>query len=147
MIRRRDRGSVSVEVAILTPAFIALIVTAFVVGRTATATNAVDLAAHDAARAASIARDAASADTAARAAAEKALAQQDVTCTNSNVISYGTPNSLLGAFATPVGQPASVVVTVTCVISFADLGFPGVPGDRTKQATYESVLDTYRSRS
>ncbi|GAB7048037.1 TadE/TadG family type IV pilus assembly protein [Catenuloplanes indicus] len=147
MIRRADRGSVSVEVAILTPAFIALIVTAFVVGRTATAANAVDLAAHDAARAASISRNVTDADAAARAAVQAALAQQGLTCVNSNVIDYGTPNSLTRAFGTPVGQPASVVVTVTCVISFADLGFPGVPGNRTQQARYESVLDTYRSRS
>ncbi|MDP9799763.1 Flp pilus assembly protein TadG [Catenuloplanes nepalensis] len=147
MIRRADRGSVSVEVAILAPAFIALIVTAFVVGRTATAANAVDLAAHDAARAASIARNVTDADAAARAAAQDALAQQGLTCVNANFIDYGAPNSLTRAFATPVGQPASVVVTVTCVISFADLGFPGVPGNRMRQARYESVLDTYRSRS
>ncbi|GAB7039992.1 MULTISPECIES: TadE family protein [Catenuloplanes] len=147
MIRRADRGSVSVEVAILTPVFIVLIVTAFVVGRTATTANAVDLAAHDAARAASISRDVVTADAAARAAAQKAMNNQGIRCTNTNVISYGTPNSLAVAFNTGVGQPASVVVTVTCVVSFTDLGFPGVPGDRTIQSRYESVLDTYRSRS
>ena len=147
MSRRADRGSVSVEVAILAPAFLVLIMAAFVVGRTATAANAVDLAAHDAARAASIAADVAEADATARAAAQKALTQEGVSCVNSNIIDYGTPSSLAVAFATPVGQPASVVVTVTCVISFSDLGFPGLPGNRTRQASYESVLDTYRSRS
>jgi Flp pilus assembly protein TadG len=147
MIRRADRGSVSVEVAILTPAFLVLIVTAFVVGRTGTAANAVDLAAHDAARAASISRTAIAADAAARDAARTALTNEGVTCTNSDFIGYGTPNSLTTAFNRNVGEPASVVVTVTCVISFADLGFPGVPGDRTVRARYESVLDTYRSRS
>ena len=57
MSRTAERGSVSIEVAVLAPAFIALMVLAGVVGRTAVAAEAIDAAAHDAARAASISRD------------------------------------------------------------------------------------------
>ena len=57
MNRTAERGSVSIEVAVLAPAFIALMVLAGVVGRTAVAAEAIDAAAHDAARAASISRD------------------------------------------------------------------------------------------
>ena len=56
--RTVSRGSVSIEVAVLAPAFIALMVLAGVAGRTAVADEAVESAAHDAARAASISRDA-----------------------------------------------------------------------------------------
>ena len=53
-----ERGSVSIEVAVLAPAFIALMVLAGVAGRSAVAAEAIDAAAHDAARAASISRSA-----------------------------------------------------------------------------------------
>lgn len=136
-----DRGSVSVEVAILAPAFLMLVVLAGVAGRTAIAQNAVDLAAHDAARTASLARTAGAAETEAGTAASGTLAAQGLDCDGSPAVRVDT-----SGFAVPVGEPATVTVTVTCHVTFADLVMPGVPGGTTVEATFVSPLDRYRSR-
>ena len=136
-----ERGSVAVEVAILTPGLLVLIVLAVVTGRTAIAQGAIDLAAHDGARAASLSRTAAGAQTSAHAAAEQTLAQQGLACTS---LSVEVDTS---QFTRPVGQPAAVRVTVTCLVSFADVALPGVPGSRQLSATFTSPLDQYRTRA
>ncbi len=51
MDRAMSRGSVSIEVAVLAPAFVAMMVLGGVAGRTAVASAALEAAAHDAARA------------------------------------------------------------------------------------------------
>jgi Flp pilus assembly protein TadG len=146
LIVRTDRGSASVEVAILTPAFLLLIVVAAVVGRVAIAQNAIDLAAHDAARAASISRTAAAAHTAATAAAGDTLAQQGLLCDPLDVDVDVTD------FATDPGQPADpgnppvVTVDVSCVVSLVDLPMLDVD-DVTVAATHTSPLDFYRGRT
>jgi Flp pilus assembly protein TadG len=138
----RDRGSVSLELAILLPAFIYLIVLAVVLGRQVIAQGAIDLAAHDAARAASLSRTADLAQSRARDAAADTLHQQGLACANLTVTVNTTQ------FAQPVGTPASVTVTVVCQVSFADLAaLPGVPGNRTLSASFVSPLDEYRSRT
>jgi len=145
----RQRGSVAVEVAVLAPAFIGLIVLAAIVGRTAVARNAVDLAAHDAARAASISRTIGEAHANANAAVEEALSGHHVACNEPAVPDFtvnGT-DTLQEAFSTDVGDPATITVTVRCTISFIDLGWPGAPPSRLIEATFHSPLDTYRSRS
>lgn len=142
----RGRGSVSVELAILTPAFLLLMVFGIVSGRTAVAYNAVDLAAHDAARAASISRDAGSARAQAVSAAWDTLARQGLGCIDAPgggpLISVDT-----SGFQVPVGQPAAVSVTVSCTVSFADVAPPGVPDRRRISSTFVSPLDTFRGRS
>lgn len=139
---RYDRGSVSVELAILLPGFVYLIVLAIVAGRQVVAQGAIDLAAHDAARAASLSRSAATAQARATTAAQDTLAQQGLAC-SSLTVTVDTEQ-----FALPVGTPASISVTVQCVVSFADLAaLPGVPGSRTLTASFVSPLDQYRSRT
>ena len=138
---RPDPGSISVELAILLPAFLTLIVLAVVVGRQAIAQNAIELAAHDAARAASLSRTAAAAQTSATAAARDTLARQGLACAGLT-IAVDTAE-----FSRPVGQPASVSATVVCRVSFADIALPGVPGTRTLSASFVSPLDQYRSRT
>ena len=54
--------------------------------------------------------------------------------------------SFTTGFATPVGTPATVSATVTCVVELSDLALPGVPGTRTVTVTVTSPLDTYRER-
>ncbi len=130
----------SVELAVLTPAFLLLVAVAGVTGRTAIAQNALDLAAHDAARAASISRTAGAAQAAGEAAALDTLRAQGLGCAPK--VDVGT-----AGFAEPLGQPAAVQVTVFCTVSFADLAaLPGVPGDRDLNATFTSPIDRYRSR-
>ncbi|MGN9908217.1 TadE/TadG family type IV pilus assembly protein [Phytohabitans sp. LJ34] len=136
-----DQGSVSVEIAILAPAFLMLIVLAAVAGRTAIAQNAVDLAAHEAARTASLARTAAAAETDGESAANSTLDAQGLDCGDSLQVAVDT-----SGFAADLGEPATVTATVSCTVSFADLVMPGVPGAKTVVATYVSPLDRYRSR-
>ena len=49
-------------------------------------------------------------------------------------------------FASPVGPPANVTATVTCVVNLSDVAVPGLPGTRTITATMTSPLDTFRER-
>ncbi|MFJ6196709.1 TadE family protein [Micromonospora sp. NPDC092111] len=150
---RRTRGSVSVEVAVLAPAFLTLVVLAGVVGRVAVADQAVEAAAHDAARAASISRNASTAESAARNAARQQLDWRGLNCTGAPQVSvWGSTlssdhTSLGTAFGRPLGEPVSVWVRVTCTVSFADIRFPGLsPGTKRVEATFASPLDRYRSR-
>lgn len=149
----RTRGSVSVEVAVLAPAFLALLMLAGVAGRVAVADEAVEAAAHDAARAASIARDAGTAESAARSAARRQLDWRGLNCASApQVTVWGSTRnsdhtSLGAAFRSELGEPASVWVRVSCTVSFAGMRFPGLPmGDRRVEATFGSPLDRYRSR-
>ncbi|WP_422744777.1 TadE/TadG family type IV pilus assembly protein [Micromonospora sp. WMMD754] len=150
----RDRGSVSIEVAVLAPAFIGLMVLAGVAGRTAVADEAVESAAHDAARAASLARTADDGEEAAENAARTQLDWSGLRCTAPPRLDLagsvaGKPTSFAAAYRSAPGVPATVTVTVTCTVSFDDLsapGLPGVPGGKTVAASFTSPLDTYRSR-
>ncbi|SCL44106.1 TadE-like protein [Micromonospora eburnea] len=150
----RERGSVSIEVAVLAPAFIGLMVLAGVAGRTAVAAEAVESAAHDAARAASIARDARAGRAAATDAAQRQLDWSGLNCVAPPALTFrgsvrGTATTFAKAYGSAPGVPATVTVTVTCTVSFADLrapGLPGVPGSRRISASFTSPLDSYRSR-
>ncbi|WP_308042493.1 TadE/TadG family type IV pilus assembly protein [Micromonospora sp. PLK6-60] len=151
---RAERGSVSIEVAVLAPAFIALLVLAGVAGRTAIAQEAIGSAAHDAARAASISRTADTARDAAIEAVEASLDWQQMSCTGAPQLAFsgsvaGTPTSFDEAFTGGTGTIATVTVRVTCVVSYADIHLstlPGMPDGTTVSASFTSPLDRYRSR-
>jgi len=117
--------------------FVGLIVFA---GRVAIANQSVGSAATEAARSASISRTQGQASDTARAAAAQALSNQKVNCSR---VSVDVDTSGFGA---PVGTPASIRATVTCVVNLSDLSVPGVPGTRTVSASMSSPLDTYRER-
>lgn len=134
-----ERGSVSVELALLAPALL-LLAFAAVAGRTQIAEGAVAEAARAAAREASLARDAATAAALAGAQAEHTLAPQDLRCQNTSV------DVDTSGFAAPPGQPGDVTVTVTCVVGMADLLAPGLPGTVTVEAAFTSPVDAYRER-
>ncbi len=137
---RGDDGSASLEFVVLAPALIALLGLMVMAGRVAVASNSVAAAADEAARSASISRTAAGARSAAQDGARRSLAQQDLECSSVRV------DVDTGGFAVPVGLPAQVRATVTCVVRLADLALPGLPGSRTVTATAVSPLDTYRER-
>lgn len=139
--RTRERGSVTVEMAILTPVFLLLIVTAIVFGRTAIAANAIDVAAHDAARAASISRTQSSAAANAQTAANDALTQQGLQCVGDPAVQ---PD--VSGFADTGADLVFVSVTVTCEVSFTDIALPGVPHTRVLTTTFVSPIDTFRER-
>jgi Flp pilus assembly protein TadG len=139
--RGSERGSASVEAAITVPAFALFVGLIIVGGRTTVAHQAVESAAVDAARSASLARSRSTAETAATAAATNSLSNQDVACVRVTV------QVDTDAFTAPVGQNAAVQVTVRCLLDLEDLAVPGVPGRRTVEARASSSLDTWRERS
>lgn len=140
--RRDERGSVTVETVILGPTLAALLVVIVAGGRVATTHDAVESAAADAARAASLARTGPNAQQQARQAARDSLAAQQLHCQAVKV------TVTTAGFTAPVGQPASVTVTVSCRLSLADLSLvSGVPGTWTGTATIASPIDTYRQRA
>ena len=139
-VSERERGSTVIEAVIGVPAFMLFVGLIVFAGRVAIANQAVGSAATEAARAASISRTQGQAGDTARAAATTALGNQNVNCLSMTV----TVDT--SGFASPVGTPASVRATVSCVVNLSDLSVPGVPGTRTVSATMTSPLDTYRER-
>ncbi|ASW53100.1 TadE/TadG family type IV pilus assembly protein [Plantactinospora sp. KBS50] len=153
-VRRAQRGSVSVEVAILAPVFILLLGLAVVAGRAAVARSVVDSAAHDAARAASIARTREQAVADGKAGVEQVLAGQGINCSSAASVRLtgrlptGESVSLDYAFDPwRVGELVFVVATVRCVVSLDDLWMPGTPGTITIERSFVSPMDRYRGRT
>ena len=140
MIRRDERGSAAIEAAIGVPAFALFVGLIIFGGRTATTHEALQSAAADAARSASLARDADVARAAAREAATASITNQQIGCSAINVDVDTTD------FNKQPGVPGSVNVTVSCRLDLSDLAVPGVPGSRVLQATMSSPLDTWRER-
>jgi len=136
---RPDRGSAAVEMAVLMPLFVVLFTGAIVIGRTGSAISAVEMAAYDGARTASLARDATSARTSATGAVAESLSRLGLSCRGGPDVVVDT-----AGFGEPVGTPASVTVRVTCQVSFSDIG-SGLPG-RVVSASFVSPLDQYRVR-
>ncbi len=110
-------------------------------GRTATAHQALESAAADAARSASLERSATEAEAAAEQAARSSLSNQDIDCLAVNV------DVDTDGFSTRVGHDSSVDVIVTCRLDLSDLSIPGVPGSRVLSASTSSPIDTWRERS
>lgn len=137
---RRDRGSASIEAAIGVPAFLLFIALIIGAGRVAIAHQAVEAAAAEAARSATIERTRAEAARAAESGATATLANQQLQCLRTQIAVDTT------GFTVAVGTPASVTATVTCVVDLADVSVPGLPGSLTISATVSSPLDTYRGR-
>lgn len=136
-----ERGSASIEAAVGLPTFVLFVGLIIFGGRTAMSHQAVESAAADAARSASIARTSSEAAKDAKEAARVSLANQQVHCLNINV-SIDTAD-----FRKPVGEPGSVVVIVECRLDLSDLSVPGVPGSRVIKATISSPLDMWRERA
>lgn len=137
-VHYHERGSITLELAILGPALLVLLALLVFAGRVQTNTAVVEQAARAAARDASISRTA----EAARAAAATAAARE-LTATQCAATEVVTDT---GGFGAKVGEPVVVTVSVTCVVPAGDLAAPGIPGHRTVTATATSPLDRYRER-
>jgi Flp pilus assembly protein TadG len=134
---RDERGSVTVELVLVTPLLILLLLFVVALGRLASARIDVNGAAAQAARAASIARDPESASNAAKQTATAALADDHVTCAN---LAVATDTSGFSAGGT-------VAVTITCNVDLADLAGLRLPASTAISARSVSVVDTYRAAS
>jgi Flp pilus assembly protein TadG len=139
--RVSDRGSATIELAVLAPALLALLGLVIVAGRITVAAGAVEQAAAAAAREASLARDARAARAGAQRSVSASLAEQGVSCQtmSSSVDATG--------FGVDVGSPATVTVQVDCGVALSDLSVPGMPGVRTVSARMTSPIDRFRGRS
>lgn len=137
---REERGSATVEAVIGVPALMLFVGLIIFGGRTTITHAAVESAATDAARSASIARTSTTAKDDAAAAARASLANQDIDCRSVTVTVD------VSDFTKQVGEPGSVSATVECLLDLADLSVPGVPGSRLIKATVSSPLDTWRER-
>jgi Flp pilus assembly protein TadG len=135
-----DRGSISLELVIIAPAFLLIVAALIFAGRVELAKQSVNAAASDAARTASIARTQDTANGTARSAATSTLASQGIRCV-STTVSVDT-----SGFGAPVGTPATVTATVSCTVNLSDLSAPGIPGTKLVSATATSPLDTFRER-
>ncbi|WP_155387171.1 TadE family protein [Catellatospora paridis] len=140
-MRRGDRGSAAVELAILVPSVLLFFAAVMVAGRYSLARQAGEAAAYDAARTASLARTEATARTEARTAALNAYQAAGLTCDPLDARLVDPTG-----FQEPVGVAATVTVLVVCEVQFEDISMPGVPGSFRIESTFTSPLDTYRSR-
>lgn len=134
----------AIETALAMPLLLTLLVLAMVVGRTANAVSAVEMAAFDGARTASLARDQDTATSRATASVRDSLQRQGYGCVEPATVEIsGIPED---PWTVPVGAPASVVVRVSCRTSFVDIAIRGLPTDRTVTRYFVSPLDQYRIR-
>ncbi len=135
---RDDRGSESVELAILLPVGILILALLAVGGRIALAGDRVSGVAGIAARDASLARSPGQAQSVATASASAALASDNLHCTN---IRVAVDTS---GFAAPPGTSASITVDVWCTVDLSDIGVSGLPGSKTLHDQATSPLDPAR---
>lgn len=136
-VRPRERGesgSAAVELVLVTPLLVLLAMLIVTAGRLVQARLEVDSAAAQGARAASLARDPATATADAAAVVQSALASQHLTCGGLAV------NTDTGSFR-PGGQ---VTVQVSCTVSLAGLALLHVPGAETLTSQAASPIDKFR---
>lgn len=135
---RAERGSASIELVLLAPAFGLVIALLVMGGRIMLAGQAIDGAASEAARVASLQRGASA--SAATDAARSYLAEQDLSCASIDV------DVDTEAKASAPGTPGDIRATVRCDVSLGDLVIPGMTGSHEMTATATSPIDVYRER-
>ncbi|MFJ9174932.1 TadE/TadG family type IV pilus assembly protein [Streptomyces sp. NPDC102360] len=130
-----DRGSAAVELVLLTPLLVLVMLVVVAFGLLADARLVVNDAAHQAARAASLARTEGAARSDAQKAARAALHAAGASCAHPQV-----------RVRTGHLQPgATVTAHVTCTADLGHLSGTGLPGHVPVDGTAYSVIDTYRS--
>lgn len=139
--RRDDRGSESVELAILLPIGVLILAMLVIGARIALAGDRISGVAGIAARDASLARSADAATQIATSSATTALTSANLHCINVQVTADTS------GFAAPPGTPASITVKVWCTVDLSDIGVTGLPGSRTLTDTATSPLDPGRDTS
>jgi Flp pilus assembly protein TadG len=132
---RRERGSASVELAVVAPALVILMLLVVFAGRAADTDAQVTRAAGAAARAASLRQHPTDAAADARTTAVENLASAGVACDPLDV------DVDLADFR----AGGTVAVTVACHVPMSDMALLGVPGTRTSVSTALEYIDQYRS--
>lgn len=127
---RHERGSMAVEVVLLTPILVLFMLLVVAGGRYISVQADIEAAARDAARAASFERSHGSAAAAAQAAATAAL----------DDFAVCQVGDLGGNFE----AGGLVEIELTCQVPNDDLGLIGLRGNHEMSATGAAPLDTYR---
>lgn len=138
---RDDRGSESVELAILGPGLVIVILFVFALGRVGLVSDRMSGVASIAARDASLTRSPDAARAAANSSARSALAAADLHCASVSV-TVDTSD-----FANAPGTPSFIHVWVTCRVDLSDVVFHGLPGSQTLHDDALSPLDPARDTS
>lgn len=125
-----ERGSVSVELAILAPLVGILLACVVLVGRVQIARADLEGAARAAARDLSIARD-------------PAAAVEDVQYLLDETLDVGSPSCRSLVFA-PVIEARQVSVTLTCTVDLQAAAVLPVPGTMQLSASATEIVDVYR---
>lgn len=133
--KQADRGSASTELVLVTPLLLVVLLVTVGLGRAVSTHLDIADAAHQAARAASLARTPDQAVTAAQQTTADALTHSGLACRN--------PRTRVDTSDfTPGGK---VTVSVSCTTALTDLGIP-LPGvHHTSTSTASSPLDAYRT--
>lgn len=130
-----ERGSVAAELTLLVPALVMLLLFVVFCARVADARLRVDDAAHQAARAATLARSPDQADHNARTTAQDALTRAGMSCRGLTV------EIRPGAF-----RPGAMLrVIITCRLQAGDLALLSVPTTIAVSARADSVIDRWRT--
>lgn len=137
---RRDDGSLALETVLLAPAMMAFVALVVFGARVSLAQQAVQVAANDAARSASIERTQAAAIASSSRSASATLTTQGLECRSIDVAVDAS------GFNVELGQSASATSSVTCVVSMGSLSMMGIPGEITITRTASSPIDSYRER-
>lgn len=125
-----DRGSASVELAVLAPLVGLLLGAVVLVGRVQLARADIEGAARSAARDLSISRD-------------PYAAVESVRASLMDTLDVGSPTCRTLSFAPDIGS-TRVAVTVTCTVDLQEAAVLPVPGSMSVSASASEVIDTYR---
>jgi Flp pilus assembly protein TadG len=129
-----DRGSVSVELVLLTPVLVGLLCMTVAFGRIQYARADVEAASRAAARAASIERTAPAARIAGKRAAAAEMDSSGYRC---DTLSVEVDTRGFAA-------DASVATTVSCTVRLSDVTGMGIPSSHTLMARFSEPIDRYR---
>lgn len=132
-----EQGSAAVELVLVTPLLVLLLLVVVGLGRLTDARLIVADAAHQAARAASLARTENDARAQAQQAASAELREAGASCTRPSV------RLTTGGLA----PGATVMATVSCTADLSDLTGSRMPGHVSLTGTASSVVDSFRSAS
>lgn len=129
-----ERGSVSVELVLITPVLVGLLCLTVAFGRIQNARADVEAASRAAARAASVERNA----PAARIAGERAAAAE------LDAGGYRCDSLRVDVDTTGFAADASVTASVSCTVHLSDVTGMGIPSSHTLTARFSEPIDRYR---
>ena len=131
---RDERGSLSVELAMLAPGLLLIFALIFAYGQKGQIHGTLESGTRDGARSATASRTYDEAVERAKDAVTRAI--------------KGTPQACQDSLKVTVSrdfQPGNAItVTSTCSYGLSDIGFPGAPGSMKSTATFVSMLDPNR---